>query len=100
MALFAVEVTLADDPEGRERLRPQHRAHMGELAAGGQVWLAGPFADGSGTGLMVFDVPDRPTLERLLDSDPYARAGMVLKRRIKPWQPVLGSRLEAAALPG
>jgi uncharacterized protein YciI len=95
MALYAVEVTLADDAELRARLQPQHRAHMTELAADGRVWLAGPWADGGSGGLMVFDVPDRATLDLLLAADPYARAGMVIARRIKAWQPTLGSRLVA-----
>jgi len=90
MALYAVEVTLADDAEQRARLHPHHRAHMTELVANGQVWLAGPWMDGGSGGLMVFEVPDRATLDLILAADPYARAGMVIARRIHLWQPTLG----------
>lgn len=95
MALYAVEITLADD-ELREQLRPQHRAHLVELEAAGVLWLAGPWVETSGTGLMIFEVPDRADLDRVLAADPYAVAGLVTARRIHLWQPVLGSRLVAS----
>lgn len=96
IALYAVEITLADD-ELRERLRPQHRAHLRDLEAEGVLWLAGPWVETAGTGLMVFEVPDRASLDRVLAADPYAVAGLVIARRINLWQPVLGSRLAASA---
>ncbi len=93
MAVYIVEVTFGD-LELRERVRPAHRAHMTRLVEEGWVWLTGPWEDGTG-GMVIFDVPDRESLDTVLAADPYEQQGMYSSRRVTAWNPVMGARLNA-----
>ena len=85
--MFVVELELADDPR-RLAARPAHREKIARLRAEGVVLMAGPFADDSGA-LLVVDVPDVATLDRVLSDDPYyATPGVTIVRRVE-WSPVV-----------
>jgi beta-phosphoglucomutase-like phosphatase (HAD superfamily)/uncharacterized protein YciI len=69
--MWIVELAFTDEPE-RLAARPAHRELLTALHAEGTVRMSGPLADDPGA-VLVFDVPDRGTLDRLLDGDPYFR---------------------------
>jgi uncharacterized protein YciI len=69
--------------------RPGHRDSLAGLAADGRLVAAGPFADDSGA-LLVFDVPDRNSLDVLLEADPYFRLPAVEIVAVREWSPVVG----------
>ena len=91
MPVYAVEVRFVEDTDLIDQTRPEHRRFIDDLAAEETVWLAGPWEDGTG-GLIVYNVPDEVTLERLIAEDPYTLKGVVAERRINLWKAVLGSK--------
>jgi len=85
--MWIVELTFTGTP-GRLAARPAHRQRLTDLHGRGAVRMAGPLADDSGA-LIVFDVPDRPALDRLLAADPYLATPGVGVRHIRRWEPFL-----------
>lgn len=85
--MWIVELAFTGEPE-RLAARPAHRQSLTELHAEGAVRMAGPFADDSGA-VIVFDVPDRDTLDSLLSKDPYFSTPGVTVSRIREWNPFL-----------
>ncbi len=69
--MVVVELTFTDHP-ARLALRPRHREILTQLYADGEVALAGPFDDG--TGSMVVFTTDRGRVDEVLASDPYYSA--------------------------
>jgi uncharacterized protein len=81
-------VTLSfDDNPGRLALRPAHRERLSALHAAGRVRMAGPYADGTGA-LIVYEAPDRATLDDLLAADPYYTAPGVTVH-VREWAPII-----------
>lgn len=63
----------------------EHDAHYAELARQGLVVMGGPFADGTGGGLMVFRPGlDEETLRMYALTDPAVESGL-LQFEILPW---------------
>jgi uncharacterized protein len=79
-----------DGPDG-PRLRPQVRqAHLDNLrplAQRGQVVLAGPFTDGSGS-LIVVDMDSQADALAFAQSDPYVTQGVFESIEVKPFRRV------------
>ncbi|SCG45898.1 YciI family protein [Micromonospora inositola] len=85
--MWIVELAFTDAPE-RLAARPAHRERLTALHAEGKVRITGPLADDSGA-VLVFDVPDRPELDRLLAADPYFTTRGVEIVQIREWAPFL-----------
>ncbi|WP_406038628.1 YciI family protein [Micromonospora sp. NBC_00898] len=85
--MWIVELAFTDAPE-RLAARPAHRERLTALHAEGTVRITGPLADDSGA-VLVFDVPDRPALDRLLAADPYFTTPGVEIVKIREWAPFL-----------
>jgi hypothetical protein len=77
-----------DAKEKRPRLRPQHLAHLGELARAGRIPLAGPFTDGTGS-LIVVEADSLEAVWRLVAADPYVTGGVFNRVDVKPFRQVL-----------
>jgi uncharacterized protein YciI len=79
-----------DGPDG-PRLRPQVRqAHLDNLrplAQRGQVVLAGPFTDGSGS-LIVVEMESEAQAQAFAQSDPYVTQGVFERIEVKPFRKV------------
>jgi uncharacterized protein YciI len=84
--MFLVELAFGSDPE-RLAARPAHRDTLLHLHRIGAVRMAGPFHDDTGA-LLVFDVADGASLERLIDADPYYRTPGVTVVRKQEWNPL------------
>jgi uncharacterized protein len=85
--MWIVELSFTDAPE-RLAARPAHREKLTDLREKGIVRMAGPLADDSGA-VLVFDVPDRATLDRLLAEDSYFSTPGVRVERPREWQPFI-----------
>jgi uncharacterized protein len=90
MWTIELRFSAADATQTAARLaaRPAHRACLAEHHVAGRLLAAGPFADDSGA-LLLFDVPDRVELDRLLDADPYYRLPGVELISVREWCPVV-----------
>jgi uncharacterized protein YciI len=69
--MVVVELAFSDHPT-RLELRPRHRQILAELHSAGEVVVAGPFDDGSGS-LVVFTT-SRERVDEVLRMDPYYSA--------------------------
>lgn len=79
-----------DGPEGaelRSGLRPAHLDNLRPYVARGQVRLAGPFTDGSGS-LIVLDMESEEAAIAFAQSDPYFTGGVFERVEVKPFRQV------------
>ncbi|WP_078968602.1 MULTISPECIES: LuxR C-terminal-related transcriptional regulator [unclassified Streptomyces] len=86
---FVVELVFRGEGTDRPGLAEAHRAYWRRMAARGLLLGGGPWRDGAGE-LLLCEAPDRRTLLRVLHADPYARAKVVGKPRIREWNAVMG----------
>lgn len=85
--MWIVELGFSDVPE-RLAARPAHRQRLAALHQAGVVRMAGPLADQTGA-VIVFDVPDEATLDRLLSDDPYFSTPGVVVTATRQWLPFI-----------
>lgn len=84
--MWIVRLSFDGNP-ARLELRPAHRERLTALHAEGRVRMAGPYADGTGA-VVVFDVPDRATLDGLIAEDPYyGAAGVTVD--VREWTAII-----------
>jgi hypothetical protein len=69
--MYHVELAFGSDPE-RLDARTANRETLLRFCQCGIVRLAGSFHDDSGA-LLVINVPDKPSLESLIEADPFFR---------------------------
>lgn len=90
--LYAIICT--DKPGHLEVRKANRDAHLAHIAStGGAILQAGPFLDEAGEmcgSLLVYDAPDRATVEAWCAADPYAKAGLFRSVEIRAWKKVVG----------
>jgi len=77
--------------EVRKANRDAHLAHI--RGTEGAIQQAGPFLDAAGEmcgSLLIYDAPDRATVEAWCAADPYAKAGLFQSVEIRAWKRVVG----------
>lgn len=93
MPIHAVTYTYADRPAELDAIRPSHREFLAGLYADGVLLASGPLsaddADPAGA-LIVLRAESVQEVEGVLDADPFASAGLISARRVRPWSPVIG----------
>ncbi len=79
-----------DNTDDSERLaaRPQHRERLTALLAAGEVVMAGPFSDESGSLILFSTTPER--VAQILAEDPYYSATGVTVSGQHEWNPPIG----------
>ncbi|HKN55659.1 MAG TPA: YciI family protein [Amycolatopsis sp.] len=92
MAWFLVEITYVQ--EKLADVRPRHRAFLQALAEQGKVAIGGPLGDGTG-GISLYQAEDEAALHELINQDPYHLEGVVAKRTVREFKPVLGAWVPA-----
>ncbi len=79
-----------DKPNGLELRMANREAHLNHWAETGAVKLGGPFTSDDGERLegsmLVIDVADRETAQKLADEDPYVKAGVFETRELRAWK--------------
>lgn len=89
MAIFAVEYIYTDDADGRDKHRAKHR----EFLSGQEgVLLSGPYLDYPAGALIIVRTEDEDAANALMDQDPFHLEGLIAERKIRDYQPVLGSQ--------
>ncbi len=68
-------------------MRPAHLRHLEPLAKSGQVILAGPFTDGSGS-LIIVEAESREAVWQMVARDPYVQQGVFNRVEVKPFKQV------------
>ncbi|MGH7779889.1 MAG: YciI family protein [Candidatus Binataceae bacterium] len=79
-----------DGPGGaalRPKLRPAHLENLRPFVKRGNVIIAGPFTDGSGS-LIVVDLGTEAEARALANSDPYLLGGVFARVEVKPFKQV------------
>jgi uncharacterized protein YciI len=88
MGLFAALIEFTEDEELRLQTRPVHREYLRSLFDAGNLAISGPWADDTGA-LIVYEAKDMVEAERMLDGDPYRRAGVIANATLKEWRVVM-----------
>ncbi|HUZ02384.1 MAG TPA: YciI family protein [Thermomicrobiaceae bacterium] len=68
-------------------VRPAHRAYLTQLKDQGKLWASGPFTDDSGA-LIVYEAADEDEVRRIIEDDPFRRAGVFVSIDLKAWNQV------------
>jgi uncharacterized protein YciI len=82
--------------ERRGQFRTEHLKLAWEAQARGEMVLAGALADPADTAVLLFSSETPEPAERFAVADPYVKAGLVTRWRVRPWTTVVG---EAAFMP-
>ncbi|MFC8921780.1 YciI family protein [Cellulosimicrobium sp. NPDC057127] len=99
MPFHAVTYVYADRPADLDALRPEHRAFLRALHEDGTLRASGPLpatADARAGALLVLEAASPDDVGRVLDADPFVRAGLVAERTVRPWSPVIGDWADRA----
>jgi uncharacterized protein len=93
MTLFAVEYVYDQNrTRDLDTLRAQHRAFLGGLHESGSLLAYGPWQDAAAPGaLLLVRAENHDAAIHLLDSDPFHRAHLIVRRTARAWSPVIGS---------
>jgi uncharacterized protein YciI len=67
------------------RVRPEHRAYMHQLIGEGRVICAGSFVPEDDGGLFLYDAATLEDAQRLVDEDPYIRAGAIRSYKLRAY---------------
>ena len=74
----------------RAPFREAHLQLIREGHARGEVVMAGATGDPPDSGLLVFRAPTAAVAENFVRDDPYAKNGLVVGWKVKPWTVVAG----------
>ncbi|SNR67566.1 hypothetical protein SAMN06265360_11461 [Haloechinothrix alba] len=88
MAWYLVEIEYVQDKLAD--VRPRHREFLNDLAERGRVAVAGPLADDTG-GIVLVQAEDLDDLHTVIDADPYHVEGVIARRSVREYKPVLGA---------
>lgn len=91
MALFVM--IGHDGPDGpalREAHHVSHVAHVEQLHRDGRILLAGPIKEDAGKqsigAVIVFEADDLQAARRIVDEDPYVKAGVFASVTVQPFR--------------
>jgi uncharacterized protein YciI len=76
-----------------ERRGPLREEHLGGARAAherGDLLMAGALAEPADGAVFIFTVDDASAIEAFVEHDPYVKAGLVTRWRIRPWTVVIG----------
>ncbi len=77
-----------DGPAKRPQYRPEHLARLRAAESQGHLVIAGPFADGSGS-LIVLEAESLAAARAFAEGDPYFRFGVFARIEVRPFTQVL-----------
>lgn len=83
----------------REPFRAEHLRLGWAASERGELVLGGAFADPPDGGMLLFTGVSAEVAERFAAADPYVKAGIVLKWRVRPWTTVIGEQASSPVRP-
>lgn len=91
MPIFAVTYDHPNETGWQQHLMP-HIDWLKDRLKDGSLLASGPFAGEPGrTAMLLINMPDRPTLDQLIASDPFALEGLIENLTIRQWDPIFGA---------
>jgi uncharacterized protein len=87
--LTAYDGTDPDAMERRLKVRPEHFSRIGFLKKAGEFLFGGAILDDNGTmigSMIVYEYPDRKSLDEQLKTEPYITGGVWVKIDIQPFR--------------
>lgn len=87
--LLAHDGTDTEAPVRRAEVRPEHLEKISVLKKNGEVLFGGAILDDNGNmkgSMVLYEVPDRETLDKRLKDEPYITAGVWKKIEILPFR--------------
>ena len=87
---YAAVIEYITDKEKVEAARPAHRAYLAGLVEKNQLFVSGPFTDGSGA-LIVYEADSPEAVEAIMRADPFHAAGVFLRWTVRPWKMVFAN---------
>ncbi|PID98055.1 MAG: hypothetical protein CSA82_01395 [Actinobacteria bacterium] len=92
MSVFIVEyVYPSHSAEQLADIRPAHRDFLSALHDKGINLASGPWAEGAPGALLIIRANSAEKALEFLNDDPFYSAGLIAKRNIREWTPVIGS---------
>ncbi|GAB3819730.1 hypothetical protein GCM10028820_24170 [Tessaracoccus terricola] len=91
MNLYAVEYSYTTDSAGLDEHRPAHREFLRALLPSPLV-VAGAYQNSDEPGaLLLVRAESDAEVEQLLDEDPFWKQRLITQRRIRLWNPGIGT---------
>ena len=91
MAFFVVTFTHPNEDGWRKHVMP-HVEYLQTLLTDGSLKASGPFVGSPDrSAMLIFSVPDRATLDRLIAADPFAIEGLIEDMTVTEWDPIFGA---------
>jgi uncharacterized protein YciI len=81
---------VSDYAERRSPHRAAHLEYAQQAVARGELILGGALADPVDGAVLLFRGESPEVAERFAAADPYVRAGLVTRWRVRPWTTVVG----------
>jgi uncharacterized protein YciI len=88
--LTAFDGTDPGAPERRMKIRPEHLEKISLIKKEGKYLFGGAILNDSGImigSVIIYDVPDRAALDRILENEPYIYNHIWEKIEIRPFRP-------------
>jgi uncharacterized protein len=82
--------TVADYIEKRAPYREEHLALAGKAHERGEIVMAGALAEPADGAVLVFKGQSAEVAENFVKNDPYVKAGLISRWRVRPWTVVIG----------
>jgi len=88
--LTAFDGTDPGAPERRMKIRPEHLEKISQIKKEGKYLFGGAILNDSGImigSVIIYDVPDRAALDKILENEPYIYNHIWEKIEIRPFRP-------------
>ena len=99
MPLYAVTYDHPDEEGWRAHLLP-HIAWLRDRVADDTVLASGSLPDSPvKAALLIMAAPDRPALDALIATDPFAIQGLIENMTVREWDPIFGAFNNRSSMP-
>lgn len=100
MPLFVVTYEHPNEAGWKEHMMPHILWLQAQLKAGSLI-ASGPFSDRTvRPAMLILSAPDRPTLDALIATDPFAEQGLIDNMTVNEWDPIFGVFNAQSSMPG
>ena len=82
--------TVENYVERRAPFREEHLAYATAAHEQGELFMAGALAEPADGAVLVFKGEDPSVAEAFAANDPYVKAGLIAKWKVRPWTVVIG----------
>ena len=90
MTIIAVTYRYTDDVAARDRVLPEHRDFLRELADQGLLLVSGPYGPDEPRGALLLFRAEKAQVNALIENDPFKANGVIATTEIAAWEPVIG----------